>query len=59
MGVIDGFVYLGTGLQSIVLGYISERSWFYWPVFLVPFGVAGFLLLLRIWHAKPSGARGH
>jgi OPA family glycerol-3-phosphate transporter-like MFS transporter len=59
VGVIDGFVYLGTGLQSIVLGYITERDWSYWPVFLVPFGIIGFLLLLRIWHAKPSGAGGH
>ena len=59
VGVIDGFVYLGTGLQSLALGYITTRDWSYWPVFLLPFGVAGTLLLLRIWNAKPGRAGGH
>ncbi len=59
VGVIDGFVYLGTGLQSLSLGYITTRDWAFWPVFLLPFGVAGILLLLRIWNAKPGRAGGH
>ena len=59
VGVIDGFVYLGTALQSVALGWLTTRSWSYWPLFLFPFGVIGFLLCLRIWHAKPSGHRGH
>jgi hypothetical protein len=29
----------------------------YWPLFLLPFGVIGFVLLLRIWHAIPSGKK--
>jgi len=58
VGMIDGFVYLGTGLQSIVLGKITSWDWSYWPVFLVPFSIMGFLLALRIWHAKPSGSGG-
>lgn len=58
VGVIDGFVYLGTALQSVSLGYLTTRDWAYWPWFLVPFAIAGFLLCLRIWDAKPGGGKG-
>ncbi len=57
VGMIDGFVYLGTGLQSFSLGYLTTLNWMLWPVFLFPFGVFGFLLLLRIWNAIPSGKK--
>ncbi|MBL9027953.1 MAG: MFS transporter [Myxococcales bacterium] len=62
VGMIDGFVYLGTALQSISLGFLtsSERyGWGWWPPFLVPFAVGGFLLCLRIWNAKPGKGGGH
>jgi OPA family glycerol-3-phosphate transporter-like MFS transporter len=59
VGVIDGFVYLGTAVQSVSLGYITEHNWSYWPVFLIPFGVIGFLLLLWIWNAKPGSSSAH
>ncbi len=59
VGVIDGFVYLGTGLQSFALGYLTTEDWAYWPWFLVPFAGIGFLLTLRIWNAKPKGKGGH
>lgn len=59
VGVIDGFVYLGTGVQSLSLGYLTSQSWSYWPMFLLPFAVIGFLLCLRIWNAKPGGGGGH
>ncbi len=57
VGVIDGFVYLGTGVQSISLGYITSWNWHFWPVFLIPFGVVGFILLLKIWNAMPTGRK--
>jgi OPA family glycerol-3-phosphate transporter-like MFS transporter len=57
VGMIDGFVYLGTGVQSFALGYLTTRSWEYWPWFLLPFGIVGFLLLRRIWHAMPTGRK--
>ena len=57
VGMIDGFVYLGTGIQSFSLGYLTTLNWMLWPVFLFPFGVFGFLLLRRIWHAIPSGKK--
>ncbi len=53
VGMIDGFVYLGTAVQSVSLGYLTERSWSYWPWFLLPFTVIGFLLCRRIWFARP------
>lgn len=57
VGVIDGFVYLGTALQSVSLGFLTTRNWAYWPWFLLPFSAIGFLLCLRIWKAKPGAAR--
>lgn len=59
VGVIDGFVYLGTALQSVSLGYLTTEDWSYWPWFLLPFAVIGFVLCLRIWNAKPKGRGGH
>lgn len=56
VGLIDGLVYLGTGIQSLSLGYITSTNWNYWPVFLIPFAVIGILLTIRIWHAIPSRA---
>jgi hypothetical protein len=57
VGMIDGFVYLGTGLQSFSLGYLTTVDWSLWPVFLFPFGVIGFVLLRRIWFAIPTGRK--
>jgi len=56
VGLIDGFVYLGTGFQSICLGFISTNNWSYWPVFLIPFTLIGFALAVKIWKAMPKPA---
>ncbi len=58
VGLIDGLVYLGTGVQSLSLGFITSWNWQYWPVFLVPFAAIGIVLTTRIWHAIPKG-KGH
>ena len=57
VGLIDGFVYLGTGLQSIVLGFLLVKSWNYWAPFLIPFAIIGFFLAIKIWHAFPDAKR--
>lgn len=57
VGLIDGFVYFGTALQSVALGYLTASNWNLWPPFLLPFALAGFLLCLRIWNAKPGAAK--
>lgn len=56
-GITDGFVYLGTGLQSFALGKIVTQSWTLWPVFLIPFTLIGLLLAMRIWKALPTAAK--
>lgn len=61
VGMIDGFVYLGTALQSIVYGSIlpqgeaakSVSNWSMWPVAMIPGALVGFLFCLKIWNAKP------
>jgi MFS transporter, OPA family, glycerol-3-phosphate transporter len=57
VGLIDGFVYLGTAVESFSLGYLTTKNWHYWPPFLVPFAIIGFLLCLRIWKAMPDSKR--
>jgi OPA family glycerol-3-phosphate transporter-like MFS transporter len=57
VGLIDGFVYLGTGVQSFALGKLTTQSWNYWAPFLIPFSVIGLILAIRIWHAFPHAKR--
>jgi len=56
-GITDGFVYLGSGIQSISLGYLTGIDWIYWPLFLVPFTVAGLYLSVRMWHHLPEATK--
>jgi hypothetical protein len=57
VGLIDGFVYLGTGFQSLSLGFLTELNWNFWPPFLIPFAVIGLILAIKIWHAFPQAKR--
>lgn len=62
VGLIDGFVYLGTAMQSILLGWVlpkgdaaaNPENWRNWPVAMLPMAVIGFLLALRLWNATPQ-----
>ncbi|WP_394826367.1 MFS transporter [Pendulispora albinea] len=62
VGLIDGFVYLGTAVQAYVLGRVlpkgqdarSPETWWQWPLVMVPAALAGFLLATRVWNAKPK-----
>src|SRR6267154_1518566 len=56
-GIVDGFVYLGSGLQSISLGFLTRQSWLWWPLFLMPFALIGGFLALKIWHELPAATR--
>ncbi len=58
-GITDGFVYLGTGLQSISLGYLTTKSWLFWPMFLIPFTILGMILAARMWHAIPLATKNY
>jgi len=66
VGIIDGFVYLGTGLQAILLGAVLPKDgspesaepsgWHLWPLVMLPAAVVGTLLALRLWHARARKA---
>jgi MFS transporter, OPA family, glycerol-3-phosphate transporter len=56
-GIVDGFVYLGSGLQSITVGYLAGRSWLWWPLVLMPFALLGGYLALKIWNELPAATR--
>jgi len=57
VAMIDGAVYLGSSLQAVALGFLTTRSWAYWPPFLLPFALIGFVLCVRIRNAKPKASR--
>jgi OPA family glycerol-3-phosphate transporter-like MFS transporter len=65
VGLIDGFVYLGTALQDQVYGgalsLLPEKgtdaaklveNWRAWPVAMVPVAAIGLVLSIRIWNAR-------
>lgn len=65
VGIIDGFVYLGTGVMSVTYGFllpddsIPERAanpdnWYWWPGAMIPVALIGFALATRVWNAKPK-----
>ncbi|MGC3961587.1 MAG: hypothetical protein QM813_27785 [Verrucomicrobiota bacterium] len=79
-GIVDGFVYLGTGIQALCIGFLTPqdhaptvgekaattffsfselagRSWFWWPVFLVPFALLGMIIAWIIWHELPAATK--
>jgi OPA family glycerol-3-phosphate transporter-like MFS transporter len=56
-GIVDGFVYLGTGIQSFSLGFLTTWSWHSWPFFLMPFALIGMYLAIKIWHKLPDATR--
>ena len=62
VGVIDGFVYLGSSLEAKVLGSVlpkdeaakSAHNWWTWPAVIVPAAVIGLALTTRVWNARPK-----
>jgi len=75
VGIIDGFVYLGTALQFLILGKLlpndtdrgsdgkliasDAASWHYWPWVMIPAAAIGALLALRMWNARPKSKSTH
>lgn len=62
VGIIDGAVYAGTALQSLLLGKLLPSgeearvmaNWSTWPIALVPLSFVGLLLATRVWNARPQ-----
>ena len=73
VGIIDGFVYLGTAVMSVTYAVLLPKeeivdgelagpatdpdSWRAWPLAMVPLALIGTLLALRVWNASPNAAR--
>ena len=62
-GIIDGFVYLGTGVQAFYYGRAlptgaaaqQPANWAVWPGAMIPVAVVGLVLCMLIWNARPQG----
>ena len=68
VGIIDGFVYAGTGTMSLLYSYIlpngdaakDAANWSAWPLSLIPVALIGLVLSTRVWGATArSGGGGH
>jgi OPA family glycerol-3-phosphate transporter-like MFS transporter len=68
VGIIDGFVYLGTAAQAAVLKNVlpdgpsksDPHAWWTWPVAMLPLALVGLVLASFVWNAKPAaGAPAH
>jgi len=61
VGIIDGFVYLGTAAEAWVLGAVLPAgaakkvpdNWWTWPAVMAPAAIVGLVLALRVWNARP------
>jgi OPA family glycerol-3-phosphate transporter-like MFS transporter len=68
VGIIDGFVYLGTAAQAVLLGNLLPKdgteeaqdpsAWSDWPLAMIPVALLGLILAARLWNARPRGG-GH
>jgi OPA family glycerol-3-phosphate transporter-like MFS transporter len=56
-GITDACVYLGSGVQSMALGYLTTSSWHYWPLFLIPFTILGVIISSRMWKQLPEATK--
>lgn len=63
VGIIDGFVYLGTAVMSLTYGLVLPNdpaiaadpdNWVWWPGAMIPVALLGTLLATRVWNAKPQ-----
>jgi OPA family glycerol-3-phosphate transporter-like MFS transporter len=72
VGLIDGFVYLGTALQDQVYGgygsLLPEKgtaaardidNWRAWPGAMIPVAAIGLALALRLWNARVAPKAAH
>ncbi len=62
MGIVNGFAYVGSGIQSFGLGFLLASKggrWLWLPVFVIPFAVIGTFIAIRIWHDLPAATRNY
>jgi len=66
VGLIDACVYLGTTVQSFLLGRVLPEkgtleaadvaNWGLWPMAMLPVAILGLVLSVTVWNAKPKAA---
>jgi OPA family glycerol-3-phosphate transporter-like MFS transporter len=57
-GIVDGFAYLGSFVESVGIGYLTNGAhWKNWPLFFIPFAVLGLAVGIRIWNELPAATR--
>jgi OPA family glycerol-3-phosphate transporter-like MFS transporter len=70
VGIIDGFVYLGTATMSLTYAFLLPKevlrdgklvgpatepsNWLAWPVAMIPIALIGLVLAFRVWSAYPD-----
>jgi OPA family glycerol-3-phosphate transporter-like MFS transporter len=67
VGIIDGFVYMGTAVMSFTYGALlpdpdggpakvasSLGDWMAWPVAMIPVAAIGLAFASRVWNATPQ-----
>jgi OPA family glycerol-3-phosphate transporter-like MFS transporter len=60
MGIINGFAYLGSCIQSFGLGFLlgdKNTNWMWLPVFIMPFAIIGTYISIKIWHELPAATK--
>ncbi len=60
MGIVNGFAYVGSGIQSFSLGFLLEAkggNWLWLPVFVIPFAIIGTFIAIKLWHDLPAATR--
>jgi len=57
-GILDGVQYVASGLTGFLLGHFLDRfGWGAWTFMIMPFSLAGALLMTRLWNESPMKAR--
>lgn len=57
-GIVDGCVYLGSSIQSVLVGYLTQHhGWRWWPMVLIPAACLGAGIAFRLWSALPDATR--
>ncbi|MCX5793820.1 MAG: MFS transporter [Elusimicrobia bacterium] len=53
-GLLDGVQYLASGLTGFLMGHFLDKwGWGSWTYMIMPFSLAGALLMTRLWNAVP------
>jgi len=60
MGIVNGFAYLGSCVQSFGLGFLlgdKNSNWMWLPIFIMPFAIMGTWISIKIWHELPPATK--